>query len=162
MMKNCKEMCCKWCYKWTNRSLGLLILRIAVGGIFLSAGLQKWANIENTVGFFGQLGFAAPLAYIVATIEVVGGLMVILGIGTCISAALFLIVMLGAMYASRLGLANVSGAMKLLVFLNNNMLHISLAASSLAIIFSGPGKYSLVSKMKMDCGGADCDNCKVK
>lgn len=77
-----------------NVNLGLLILRVAVGGGVLAHGLIKigWpismgmrgmAAVRGTAGFFGNLGFWPPFFWAVVAIvaEVGGGLLTIFGLG---------------------------------------------------------------------------------
>ena len=63
---------------------GLVPLRVVLGYIFLDAGLGKWRRgISGTGEWFASLGFpmAQPTARVVATLELVGGLLLILGLG---------------------------------------------------------------------------------
>lgn len=63
---------------------GLLPLRVVLGYIFLDAGLGKWRRgISGTGEWFASLGFpfAQPTARVVATLELVGGLLLIVGLG---------------------------------------------------------------------------------
>lgn len=77
-----------------NDDLGLLILRVAIGGVVLAHGLIKigWpismgmrgmAAVRGTAGFFGTLGFWPPLFWAIVSIaaEIGGGLLTILGLG---------------------------------------------------------------------------------
>src|SRR5690348_8953646 len=66
-------------------SRGITVVRLMMGAILLVAGIQKWANgIGGFIGFVTQLGIpAAPvLAPLLAAGEVVGGLLLLLGLGT--------------------------------------------------------------------------------
>lgn len=77
-----------------NHNLGTLLLRITVGLTFFLHGLSKFqGGIENTVGFFESLGFPGFMAYVVAIIELVGGIMMILGLKTKIVGWLFVAVL---------------------------------------------------------------------
>lgn len=70
------------------------ILRVFLGATFLIHGLAKFqGGIENTVGFFESLGIPGFAAYVVALIELIGGIAVILGIGTRVISILFAIVL---------------------------------------------------------------------
>lgn len=63
---------------------GLLPLRVVLGYIFLDAGLGKWRRgISGTGEWFASLGFpfAQPTARVVASLELVGGLLLIVGLG---------------------------------------------------------------------------------
>ncbi|HQV64797.1 MAG TPA: DoxX family protein [Candidatus Paceibacterota bacterium] len=81
-------------YNPTNSNLGLLVLRLTLGSVFLVHGIQKLSNMEMTIGFFGTLGFSAFMTWVVALIEAVGGAAVIFGIGTKMWSSLFAIIML--------------------------------------------------------------------
>jgi putative oxidoreductase len=73
----------------TNEA-GATILRIVLGATFLIHGASKFqGGIGNTVGFFESLGLPGFSAYIVALIELVGGIAMILGLATRIVSILF-------------------------------------------------------------------------
>ncbi|HAQ07982.1 MAG TPA: DoxX family protein [Bacillus bacterium] len=70
------------------------ILRLVLGATFLVHGAAKFqGGIENTAGFFESLGFPGFSAYIVALVELVGGLAMLLGVGTRVISILFAIVL---------------------------------------------------------------------
>jgi uncharacterized membrane protein YphA (DoxX/SURF4 family) len=80
-----------------------LILRVILGISFFIHGLTKFQDgIGNTVGWFDSIGLPGGLAYVVAVIELVGGLLLIIGLGTRIVSALLFFVMLGAMIKVKL------------------------------------------------------------
>lgn len=62
----------------------LLALRIFIGWQFFITGKGKLGNIERVVGYFGSLGIPMPevTARFVATLETVGGLLLLLGLAT--------------------------------------------------------------------------------
>lgn len=65
-----------------NPELGLTILRVVLGVIFIAHGLPKLTGgIEGTVQFFGAVGIPAPLvaAWFIALLETLGGLMLLVG-----------------------------------------------------------------------------------
>ncbi|WP_419887355.1 DoxX family protein [Neobacillus niacini] len=73
------------------------ILRIVLGVTFFIHGLVKFqGGIENIVGWFDSIGLPGVLAYGVAVLEMVGGLALIIGLGSRIVSALFVLLMLGA------------------------------------------------------------------
>lgn len=89
--------------KMNRNEAGAVILRVILGLTFFIHGLVKFqGGIENTVGYFESLGLLGFLAYVVAFIELIGGLMLILGIGTRIVSGLFAIIMLGAIFTVKL------------------------------------------------------------
>jgi len=66
------------------KSIGLLILRIAVGSMLIHHGYEKLANIENFADAFVRplhLPFPIVSSYIAAFSEIVGSWMLITGVG---------------------------------------------------------------------------------
>jgi putative oxidoreductase len=61
-----------------------LATRIVIGLAFFQAGLGKWQHMPNIIQFFESLGIPLPAfnAYLVASMELVGGLALILGLFT--------------------------------------------------------------------------------
>lgn len=83
-------------------SYGALLLRVALGVIFLahSAYLKVFVfTIPGTVGFFSSLGLPGVLAYGVIAAEVIGGIMLILGVRVRETAVILAVVSLGAVWA---------------------------------------------------------------
>jgi putative oxidoreductase len=70
-----------------------LVMRLALGIMFLAHGLTKVLVFTpaGTVGFFQSIGFPGFLAYPVMAFEVIGGLMLVLGVYTRWVAALAVI-----------------------------------------------------------------------
>ena len=82
-----------------RNEIGTFLLRIILGLVFLANGVAKFqGGIENTVGWFDSIGIPGFLAYAVGTIELVGGIAIILGLGTRIVSLLFGIIMIGAIF----------------------------------------------------------------
>ncbi|WP_338450344.1 DoxX family protein [Niallia oryzisoli] len=80
-----------------NVEVGALILRVVLGITFFVHGLVKFqGGIENTVGWFASIGLPGALAYVVAIIELVGGLALIIGLGSRVVSALLALLMIGA------------------------------------------------------------------
>jgi putative oxidoreductase len=94
--------------------VGTLILRVILGISFFVHGYVKFAGgIENIVGWFASIGLPGALAYVVAVIELVGGLALIIGLGSRVVSALLALVMAGAIFTSKLAvgfLGNGTGA----------------------------------------------------
>jgi putative oxidoreductase len=70
-----------------------LVMRLALGIMFIAHGLTKVLVFTpaGTVGFFESVGFPGFLAYPVMACEVIGGLMLVLGVYTRWVAALAVI-----------------------------------------------------------------------
>ncbi|RBW68388.1 DoxX family protein [Bacillus taeanensis] len=80
-----------------NVEIGALILRVVLGITFFIHGLAKFqGGIDNTAGWFSSIGLPGFLAYAVAIIELVGGLVLIVGFATRIVSILLALIMLGA------------------------------------------------------------------
>lgn len=77
--------------------LGSIILRLFIGIAFFIHGVIKFqGGIENTAGWFSSIGIPGFMAYVVAIIELAGGIAMILGLGTRLVAFLFAVILLGA------------------------------------------------------------------
>jgi putative oxidoreductase len=61
---------------------GITAVRIAMGAILVVSGFQKLTNLAGVVGFFGSIGLPAPgvLAPLVALMELLGGILVLIGL----------------------------------------------------------------------------------
>lgn len=82
----------------TQAEFAALILRLALGTMFIAHGLLKIFvfTLPGTVQFFTQIGFPGYLAYIVTIMEIGGGLALIAGIATRWVSLALLPVLLGA------------------------------------------------------------------
>jgi putative oxidoreductase len=80
---------------------GRLVLRVMLGLIFAVHGAQKVFvfGLDGTAGFMAKIGVPLPMvaAIVVMAVELVGGLALILGLGTRVAAALIAIDMVVAM-----------------------------------------------------------------
>jgi putative oxidoreductase len=80
-----------------KNEIGALILRITLGAIFFIHGVVKFqGGIENTAGWFESLGLPGGMAYGVALLEIIGGILLIIGLATRLVSALFALLMIGA------------------------------------------------------------------
>lgn len=140
---------CKVCRTFKGSAdLSMLVLRVAVGAVFLAHGIQKFqGGVDNVAGFFSKVGIpmASMMAWVVTLVEIVGGAFLILGFSTQISAALLAFIMVVAVVMVKAGKGLISGY----------ELDVALLAGAIAIMLQGAGKYSIDSKM---CGGA-CVGC---
>lgn len=85
-------------------AVGLALLRVILGITFLIHGFSKFqGGIANTVGFFESLGIPGFIAYIVASIELLGGIAMVLGLGTRVVAGLFALILVVATFKVKLG-----------------------------------------------------------
>lgn len=129
-----------------RKDITALVARLIIGGIFITAGYLKIMEMEGTIAFFGQLGVPAFLAYIVTYAELIGGVFLVLGLWTCIPAAVLSIIMLAAIYLS------FEGGFQAYSY------PLVVLAGLVALIGSCGGRYSLAG-----CKGCKpCETCAVK
>jgi putative oxidoreductase len=112
---------------------GPLPIRILAGTIFLAHGLPKLENIARTQGFFGSIGLSPELALLIGLLEVIGGIFLVVGVVTRISAALLIIDMIGSINFVKLPDGFVGGY-------EFELLLISIAVS---LLLTGPGRISI-------------------
>ncbi|MGJ9386055.1 DoxX family protein [Salipaludibacillus sp. CF4.18] len=133
-----------------KHEIGTLLLRVVLGIVFLAHGSDKFlGGIENTAGWFDSIGIPSFLAYVVATIELVGGIALILGIGTRIVSALFALILIGAIITVQLAVGFIGGYAYDLVLLIVSV-HLLLSGSKLLslgqLFFRGQESNSSFSK----------------
>lgn len=80
-----------------SQEIGSLLLRTVLGITFFVHGLSKFqGGIDNIGVWFHSMGIPSFMAYVVATIELVGGIAILLGLGTRIVSAFYVLIMAGA------------------------------------------------------------------
>lgn len=130
-----------------NTDLGLLILRLSLGGLMILHGIAKLIHgpgfIETVVTSAGLPSF---IAYGVYVGEVITPILIILGYGTRVAAAIFafnMIVAVGLVHGSDIFTLSETGGWALelqgLYFFG-----------ALALVFTGGGKYALSNKHLWD------------
>jgi len=87
----------------SKTSVVSIIMRVLMGVIFVSHGIAKLQMGLSQVGaWFSSIGLPGFLAYAVAILELVGGIMLILGLFTRYVSALFVIMLIGAIATTKL------------------------------------------------------------
>lgn len=76
----------------------LLLVRLYWGYHFFQAGWGKFMNLQRTAGFFESLGIPLPEfhAYLVASIEMFGGLLLLVGLAARLAALPLVVTMIVA------------------------------------------------------------------
>lgn len=127
--------------------LGLLILRLSVGGLMLLHGIFKLQNgIGGIEGMVAQAGLPQFFAYGVYIGEVVAPLLIILGIGTRAAAIAFAInCIVAASLAHASDILTLNGAGGWAVELLGLFFF-----GALALVFTGGGKFAISRKYIWD------------
>ncbi len=119
-----------------------LVVRVIVGIIMAAHGWQKLqGGPENFGGFLSQLGVPLPefMAYVVTFVELIGGILLILGLLSRLTALLLTIDLVVAILLVKVnvGLLSPQGGGV------GAELDLALIAGFLVILLAGPGKLSL-------------------
>lgn len=129
-------ICCKCGEK--IRDFAPLVLRIAVGVIFLVHGYAKISNIGQFSGFLTSLSVPLPMffAVVVTIVEFFGGIALIIGLFTHWIVKFLAFDMIFAMFLVHIknGFLITNGGVEFTLIL---------FAASLSLIASGSGKFSL-------------------
>ncbi len=129
-------------HRSTAHDLALLVLRVALGAIFIAHGGQKlfWSGIAGTTEMFVGMGVFLPelTAPAVTIVEFFGGLALVAGLFTRLAAASIAVVMLGAIVMVHLPAG----------FFLPNGIEFALMnfAAAVALALLGAGAYSVDSK----------------
>lgn len=130
-----------------TQDLGLLLLRVAVGGILIAHGMAKAFGLWGGQGFdsfrnsLSDMGYqhADLLTYGAAGMQIVAGVLLVLGLFTPLAAAAALAYLINGLAAN---VAAQHDAGYIGFFLpDGNEYQILLIAAAAAIILVGPGRY---------------------
>ena len=128
----------------STQSLVLLAIRLYWGWQFFSTGRGKAGDISRVVGFFTTLGIPAPAlnAYFVTGLELVGGILLFVGLGSrLVALPLFLDMIVAYITADREALSSViSDPDKFM-----GAAPFTFMLASLIILAFGPGRFALDS-----------------
>jgi len=121
-----------------------LFLRLALGIMFIAHGLLKLMVFTpaGTVKFFESIGLPGPLAYIVMGAELVGGILILVGLYSRWVSAALVPILIGAIYphaGNGWGFGNPGGGWEYPAFLS---------ATGIALALLGDGKFALSSLFK--------------
>jgi len=118
------------------RPVGLLVLRLALGLIFLYHGYPKlFTDPRHYADIFAKFGFAGGTSYAIGALEVFGGLLLVIGFFTRPIALLLAGEMAVAIWKVHL--------MKGYLAVSEYELALIVGAASLALATCGPGGISL-------------------
>jgi Predicted membrane protein len=111
-------------------------LRLMLGILFIVHAVLKFTSMALMVQFFSHIGIPLPSIAVpfIASLELVGGVCLILGVGTRIFSALLTIDMIVAISTARLSAGFVGGY----------EFELTLVAGLVALVLSGPGALALI------------------
>lgn len=117
------------------KPLALLLLRVALGIIFIYHGYPKlFTRAEQAAQLFAQIGFPAYLSSLAGVVELFGGLLLIAGLFTRVAALLLAGQMAVAIWAVHLG--------KGLLAVNEYEFPLALAVGAFTLVTTGAGVVS--------------------
>src|SRR5271165_1247755 len=124
------------------QSLFLLFVRLYWGWQFMQDGWGKLHNLPKVIEYFGSLGLPmpGPTAYFVSILELVGGLLLAIGLGSRLIALLL---------TGNMTIAYITGDREALLSIFSDPDKFSAAApftylmASLIVLIFGPGRFSL-------------------
>ncbi len=123
---------------WTDSDVGLLIVRIALGGIIFFHGFHKLVHgTSDQFQILASNGIPGQFIYFVYVSEVLAPVLIVLGIFTRISSLTIIATMIVVFYTLPFPIGlDVHGAMNI-----ESQLYFLLLP--IALFFTGPGRYSV-------------------
>jgi len=90
----------------TTGASAILIIRLMTGSVFFWEGILKFVYVNQGVGRFTKLGFPIPemTAHLIAVGEIIGGLLIIFGLLSRITAFYFIVQMIVAVISTKIDL----------------------------------------------------------
>ncbi|MGO4106510.1 DoxX family protein [Paenibacillus sp. YAF4_2] len=80
-----------------------IIMRVVLGIIFVFHGVDKFQmGLSYVEAWFSSIGIPGFLAYVVAPVELVGGILLIVGLFTRYVSGLLVIILIGAIVTAKL------------------------------------------------------------
>jgi putative oxidoreductase len=127
----------------SNAPAAVLLIRLLVGAVFVSEGIQKFLfPADLGVGRFTKIGIPSPevLAPFVGVVEIVGGLLLLLGLLTRLAALALLVDMLVAIATTKFPILLKDGVWKMAHEARTDW---SMLLGALFLLLVGAGAWSL-------------------
>jgi putative oxidoreductase len=123
---------------WTNSDVGLLIVRVALGGIIFFHGFHKLMHgTDDQFQILASNGIPGVFIYFVYVSEVLAPVLIVLGVFTRISCLTIIVTMIVVFYALPFPIGlDAHGAMNI-----ESQLYFLLLP--IALFFTGPGSYTV-------------------
>jgi putative oxidoreductase len=127
----------------TNAPCWVLLIRLMVGGVFLSEGIQKFLFPADVgAGRFSKIGLPSPevLAPVVGSFEIVCGALVLVGLVTRLAALPLITIIAVAIFSTKLPILMNSGLWKMAHEVRTDY---SMLLGCMFLLIVGAGKWSL-------------------
>ena len=131
----------------TGNDNKIIVLRLIVGLIFISEGIQKYLFLEILgPGRFQDIGFSHALfwAYFTGVFEIFCGILILFGLLTRLASIPLLVIMITAFITTKLPMLYTEGFW---TFLHEYNIDFSLTLLLILLIIYGGGKWSVDSKI---------------
>jgi len=135
--------------KYDTINSAILLVRLVVGPVFLSEGIQKFLfPALRGAGRFIKIGLPAPefLSYFVASFEIACGLLILLGLFTRYAAIPLIIIMLVAISSTKIPILLNEGFWAMIHAARTDW---AMLLGSVCILLTGAGKFSIQSYFKI-------------
>ena len=127
----------------TTPDPAIILIRVMVGGVFLSEGIQKWLYpASRGAGRFAKIGLPAPelLGMFVGTTEILCGLLVLVGLMTRFAVLPLLAIMAVALLSTKLPILLADGVWEVLHAARTD---VCMVLGCLFLLYKGAGNRSL-------------------
>jgi putative oxidoreductase len=131
----------------TDNQKTTILIRLMVGAVFLSEGIQKFLFAEKLgSGRFEKIGLPNPeiLGPFVGSIEIICGTLILLGLFTRLAAVPLIVIMLTAMATTKTQLFTNEGFWAMM---HGSRTDWSMLLGSIFLLISGGGKWSVDNKI---------------
>ncbi len=134
----------------TSDRATVLLIRLMVGAVFLSEGIQKFLFADELgAGRFAKIGLPAPEFFgpFVGTFEIISGTLILLGLFTRLAAIPTLIIMLVAIFTTKGTVLANEGFWPMM---HGSRTDWAMLLGSIYLIIEGGGRWSLDRKWMRD------------
>lgn len=126
---------------FSNKNLGLFIIRVGIAIVFGFAGYMKLAHADQMFAFFVSLGLPAFMVYVIGALEVLGAVSMLIGYMTKIMGFVLAVILVFAIILVKAKMGFVAAELDIITL-----------AAALGVALVGPGAWSV--------HGGNCDDCK--
>ena len=127
------------------QSLLLIVIRLYFGFLFFAGGYAKVTNMGPFVGYFQQIGLSTSLAYVVAILELICGILIFFGFLTRLASLVTSVIMISAYVVAHTAEFNSFFSDPSFFLSSKNFPYLF---ASLVLLFFGPGMISIDAILK--------------